>query len=106
MSDEVPRGAITRARMSVAAIRVIAQMRKEGRAVAPSDERQVLLGWSGWGPLAPMFAPNTQTWLDLHNEVKALITPDEWDIGGRSADNAVFTPHHDPPTTRESPADP
>jgi N12 class adenine-specific DNA methylase len=94
MSDEVPRGAITRARMSVAAIRVIAQMRKEGRAVATSDERQVLLGWSGWGPLAPMFAPNTQTWLDLHNEVKALITPDEWDIGGRSTYTAFYTPNH------------
>ncbi|MGC4886669.1 DEAD/DEAH box helicase family protein [Micromonospora sp. DT227] len=93
MIEAAPRlGAIGRARASVAALRTLARMRREARTVAHDDEREILAGWSGWGPLAPMFAPKDQTWADIAEEVRSLLPAEDVELGSRGTYNAFYTP--------------
>ncbi|MFG1872122.1 DEAD/DEAH box helicase family protein [Micromonospora arborensis] len=85
-------GAVGRARASVEALKVLAKMRRQARTVATADEREVLAGWSGWGPLSPMFAPKDQTWEGIAEEVRALLPAEDVNLGMQGTYNAFYTP--------------
>lgn len=85
-------GEIGRAKASVQALRVLAAMRREGRTVATDAERVTLAGWSGWGPLTPMFAPKSSTWESIAEEVRALLPADDVEVGFAGTYNAFYTP--------------
>lgn len=85
-------GAVSRARSAVAALEVLARIRREGRTVATDAERVTLSGWPGWGPLAPAFAPKDQTWADIFERIGQLLPAGDVDQGMRGTYNAFFTP--------------
>lgn len=85
-------GPVGRARLSLDAVRVWHRLHTEGRTIATPEERDILAGWSGWGPLAPVFAPDSQTWLDMAEELGNLLDADALDVGKRSTYSAFYTP--------------
>ncbi len=87
-----PTGAVGMARASVRALRTLATLRREGRTVATDAERVTLSGWSGWGPLAPMFAPKNRTWEEIATEVRDLLPAEDVATGEQGTYNAFFTP--------------
>jgi N12 class adenine-specific DNA methylase len=85
-------GAIGRARASVAAITTLAKIRQEARTVATDAERAVLREWSGWGPLTKLFTPDTQSWVEMAEEVTGALTREDLDLGMRGTYMAFYTP--------------
>ncbi|MER5608217.1 DEAD/DEAH box helicase family protein [Micromonospora tulbaghiae] len=85
-------GAIGRARAGVAAIKTLADIRRQARAVATDAERVTLSGWPGWGPLSPAFAPKDETWADIAEQIHAALPAEHVEIGMRGTYNAFYTP--------------
>jgi N12 class adenine-specific DNA methylase len=92
MSQTAPDGAVTRARTSVTAIETIAEIHRTGRTAAEPHERRALLGWSGWGPLTPVFAPPTKTWLSLAERVQDALSEADFKLGAQATYSAFYTP--------------
>lgn len=85
-------GPLTRARASVAAVETLARIRREARTVATDGERVALSGWSGWGPLAPVFAPKDDSWADLNERLRAALPEADFKVGMQGTYNAFYTP--------------
>lgn len=85
-------GQVARARASVAALETLAEIRAQARTVATEPERETLAGWSGWGPLAPMFAPKDATWDGIAERVRELLPAGDVDTGMQGTYNAFYTP--------------
>lgn len=90
-------GEKAKARDIIAAIRTLKQIESEGRP-ATSDEKQILARFSGFGPVALSIFPEPVTgrykdagWQALGQELKALLTPDEYDSAKRTTFNAFYT---------------
>lgn len=85
-------GPLTRARASVVAVETLARIRREARTVATDAERVALSGWSGWGPLAPVFAPKDESWADLYERLREALTEQDLKLGMQGTYNAFYTP--------------
>ncbi len=85
-------GAVGRGRASVAALETLADIRAAGRTEATEDEKTILARWSGWGPLAPAFAPKDRTWTDLSDRIRAALDPVDVEHGMQATYNAFYTP--------------
>ncbi len=80
---------------NVAAIRLLKQLELEGRLATP-EEQQTLVKYVGWGGIAPnqLFNERTQggkQWADQYQEIKSLLTPDEYNRARASTTNAHYT---------------
>ena len=84
--------ALALAKASVHAVETLARIRVEGRTVATDAERVALAGWSGWGPLAPVFAPKDAAWADLTERLGAALPADDLKLGMQGTYNAFYTP--------------
>ncbi|MFL0579653.1 helicase-related protein [Dietzia sp. 179-F 9C3 NHS] len=77
-------------RAAVAAARVLAA--KPHRHDLSSDQREVLTGWPGWGPLAPIFEREpSKGWAAVGEDLEALLGAEAVSVGSRQCDNAFFT---------------
>lgn len=85
-------GAIGRARASLAAIETLNTIRQQARTVATDPERVTLSGWSGWGPLAKLFAPDEKSWADMAEQVQGLLPQADLEVGMRGTYMAFYTP--------------
>lgn len=85
-------GAIGRARASVAAVETLGRIREQARTVATDAERVTLSGWSGWGPLAKLFAPDQQSWADMAEQVQAVLPAGDVRMGMKGTYMAFYTP--------------
>ncbi|NUM48017.1 MAG: class I SAM-dependent methyltransferase, partial [Anaerolineales bacterium] len=98
-------GAKTKARANVEAIKLIKQLEEEGRMATP-DEQAILIKFVGWGGLPGVFDrrnewynPNASygmyrdkpEFYDEYQELKQLLTPEEWNAASRSTVNAHYT---------------
>lgn len=90
-------GEKTKARDLLAAIRTLRSIEGEGRR-ASRDERQVLARCAGFGAVALSIFPDPVTrrykdegWRVLGEELKALLTPEEYDSARRTTFNAFYT---------------
>ena len=88
-------GERTKYRANVAAIRLLKQLELEGRLATP-EEQQTLVKYVGWGGIAPnqLFNERTQggkRWADQYQEIKSLLTPDEYNRARASTTNAHYT---------------
>jgi hypothetical protein len=90
-------GEKTKARDILAAIRTLKAIEQEKRAATP-DEKQTLARFSGFGPVALSIFPDPVTgkykdagWQSIGDELKSLLTPQEYDSAKRTTFNAFYT---------------
>lgn len=92
-ADGIGSGGIkTKYRANVAAIRTLKAIEDEGRQATPEEQR-ALVKYTGWGGIASnqLFNPETTSWASEHQELKALLTPDEYRRARASTTNAHYT---------------
>ena len=90
-------GEKTKARDIIAAIRTLQTVEQEKRP-ASREEKQLLARFSGFGPVALSLFPNPVTgkykdsgWQALGEELKSLLSPEEYDSALRTTFNAFYT---------------
>jgi N12 class adenine-specific DNA methylase len=93
----IPAGDKSKARAILAAIRTVKQVEQEKRP-ATSEEKRTLARFGGFGPVALSLFPDPATgrykdagWQALGDELKALLTPPEYDSARRTVFNAFYT---------------
>jgi N12 class adenine-specific DNA methylase len=96
-SPTISSGEKGKARDILAAIRTLQQIEREHRPADP-DEREVLAKFPGFGPVALSIFPNPTTgeykdagWQAIGEELKGLLTPQEYDSAKRTTFNAFYT---------------
>jgi len=90
-------GEKTKARDIIAAVRTLKAI-EQGQRPATSEEKQTLARFSGFGPVALSIFPDPVSgrfkdsgWQALGEELKSLLTPDEYDSAKRTTFNAFYT---------------
>ena len=90
-------GEKTKARDIIAAIRTVKAIEQEQRPATP-EEKQTLVRFAGFGPVALSIFPNPVTghykdagWQTLGEELKTLLSPEEYDSVKRTTFNAFYT---------------
>jgi SAM-dependent methyltransferase len=86
-----------KARDILAAIRTLQQIEQEKRLASP-EERQTLSRFAGFGPVALSIFPDPvtarykdTTWQELGEELKALLSLEEYESAKRTTFNAFYT---------------
>ncbi len=85
-----------KARDIIAAIKTLQQIKREKRLATP-EERQTLGKFPGFGPVALSIFPDPvkgtykDGWKEIGEELKSLLTPDEYASAKRSTFNAFYT---------------
>jgi len=80
----------TKFKANVAAIRLLNELESENRRATP-EEQEILSRYVGWGSLAAAFDENNSSWSAEYAELKALLTPDEYDSAKATTLNAHYT---------------
>src|SRR5579884_624115 len=90
-------GEKAKARDILAAIRVVKRIEDKQRPATP-DEKQILARFAGFGPVALSIFPDPVTdrykdasWQTLGEELKTLLSPEEYDSAKRTTFNAFYT---------------
>jgi N12 class adenine-specific DNA methylase len=95
-SIDTSSGEKAKARDIIAAIKTLQQIEREKRPASP-DERGVLSRFPGFGPVALSIFPDPVThrykpgWSEIGEELKSLLTPDEYASAKRTTFNAFYT---------------
>lgn len=79
-----------RARTNIEAIKTLRQIEAENR-LATVDEQKILAHYMGWGAVPQLFAGNTPEWQAVQDELRGLISEDEYKSAERSTTNAHYT---------------
>jgi len=88
---EVPAGAKAKFAANLNAIRTLKQIEQRGTR-ATEAEQDVLAGYLGWGGLADAFDPNKDNWHSEYEQLKDLLTPEEYAAAQESTLTAFYTP--------------
>lgn len=83
-------GEKTRYNKNIEAIKLLHDLENSGRT-ATYEEQQVLAQYAGWGGVSKAFDPNNTSWEKEYNELKELLTPEEYAAAKSSINNAHFT---------------
>ena len=96
-------GPKAKVRGNIAAIRLLKQLEEESRLATP-EEQKILVGYVGWGAFPQVFDHKNQYWqqgvswvrekppfFEEWEEVKDLLSEDEWNAASRSTVNAHYT---------------
>ncbi|MDO5300712.1 MAG: DEAD/DEAH box helicase, partial [Clostridia bacterium] len=83
-------GSKTKYGYNIAAIRTLKQIEAEGRMATP-DEQKVLSRYVGWGSIPNAFDDSKADWKKEYEELKALLTPEEYAMARASTLNAHYT---------------
>ncbi|MCD7887682.1 MAG: SNF2-related protein, partial [Clostridiales bacterium] len=75
---------------NVAAIRLLQHLEAEGVQASP-EQQEVLSRYVGWGSLADAFDPNKPAWAQEYQELKSLLSEDEYAAARASTLNAHYT---------------
>ncbi|MCD8188953.1 MAG: hypothetical protein LUD78_01800, partial [Clostridiales bacterium] len=75
---------------NVAAIRLLQHLEAEGLQASP-EQQEVLSRYVGWGSLADAFDPNKPAWAQEYQELKSLLTEEEYAAVRASTLNAHYT---------------
>jgi hypothetical protein len=97
LSPAVASGEKGKARDIIAAIRVLKQIERDRREATPA-EKNALARFAGFGPVALSIFPDPATgrhkdegWQALGEELKSLLSPQEYDSAKRTTFNAFYT---------------
>ena len=83
-------GAKARFRANMDAIHLLKQIEAEGRA-ATADEQETLSRYAGWGGIPDAFDESKSDWAKEYTELKAALTPEEYEAARGSTLNAHYT---------------
>ena len=83
-------GAKTRFRANMDAITTLKRIEAEGRA-ATADEQETLSRYTGWGAIPDAFDESKSDWAKEYAELKAALTPEEYEAARSSTLNAHYT---------------
>lgn len=72
------------------AIQVVKRLAAENRHAVPDEQRQ-LARYVGWGGLKGVFDPDNKQWAKQREELKALLSEQEWAAAKRSVLDAFYT---------------
>lgn len=75
---------------NVAAIQLLQALESENRA-ATGEEQEVLAKYTGWGALPQAFDADNTQWAKEYQQLRSLLTPEEYDAARASTLNAHFT---------------
>lgn len=87
---DIEGGAKTRYENNVAAIRLLKAIESEDRTATPEEQR-VLAKYVGWGGIANAFDSRKDDWSKEYNELKNLLTDEEYRAARASTMNAHYT---------------
>lgn len=91
MDDQLGEGgAKARFRANMDAITTLKRIEAEGRA-ATVDEQEVLSRYTGWGAIPDAFDESKSDWAKEYAELKAALTPEEYEAARSSTLNAHYT---------------
>src|SRR5699024_3177856 len=88
--DLAPSGAKARFHANVAAIDTARLLAAQERP-ATADEQQTLARWSSWGAVPDVFDESKTDWSTEREQLRSLLSPDEWDAAARTTINAHYT---------------
>ncbi|MGJ4077981.1 hypothetical protein [Corynebacterium macclintockiae] len=88
--DLAPSGAKARFEANVAAIRLARTLTDQDRP-ATAGEQRVLARWSSWGALPDVFDTRKPDWEAERDQLRALLSGEEWDAAARTTLNAHYT---------------
>jgi len=77
-------------RRNAEAIRTLEKIEGENRMAAP-EEQKILSQYVGWGGLADAFDSSKANWADEYQELKSLLSPEEYASARESTLNAHYT---------------
>ena len=83
-------GEKTKFKQNVDAIKLLKQIEREGRMATPSEQK-ILAKFNGWGTLASAFT-NKEDWQKQAEQLKEILTPEEYDVARQVTPNAFYTP--------------
>ncbi len=83
-------GAKARFRANMDAVTTLKRIEAEGRA-ATADEQEVLSRYTGWGAIPDAFDESKSDWAKEYAELKAALTPEEYEAVRSSTLNAHYT---------------
>lgn len=84
-------GAKEKFRKNIDAIKLLYQLEAENRLATP-DEQEILAQYSGWGGIADAFDETKDNWHSEYNELKSILSPEEYEAARDSTLTAFFTP--------------
>ena len=91
----VPEGPKAKFAANVQAIRTLKEIEQRmasSGAPASEQEQDILAGYLGWGGLADAFAPGKDNWHTEYEQLKTLLTEDEYAAARESTLTAFYTP--------------
>lgn len=88
--DLYPGGAKTKYKNNILAIKTLKQIEAEQRTATP-EEQITLAHYVGWGGLAYAFSDKAAGWESEYQELKALLTEEEYKAAMRSTITAYYT---------------
>ena len=91
----VPEGPKAKFAANVQAIRTLKEIEQRmasGGAPASEQEQDILAGYLGWGGLADAFDPSKDNWHTEYEQLKTLLTEDEYAAARESTLTAFYTP--------------
>lgn len=88
--EYVPSGAKARFQANVAAIERVRELTDSDRSVTGQDQ-EVLAGWSSWGAVADVFDETKDNWSKERDQLRDLLTDDEWEAARATTINAHYT---------------
>ena len=83
-------GAKAKFQANVNAIRLLKSLEAENAQAIP-EQQEVLSRYVGWGGLADAFDPDKENWKKEYEELKELLTPEEYTAAKSTVLNAHFT---------------
>ena len=91
----IPEGPKAKFAANVQAIRTLKEIEQRmasGGAPASEEEQDILAGYLGWGGLADAFDPGKDNWHTEYEQLKTLLTEDEYAAARESTLTAFYTP--------------
>ena len=89
--DDIPKGGPkTRYQWNVDAIRTLKTIEAENR-LATSEEQKILSKYVGWGGLQQVFDDYYKDWKKEYDELKSLLTDEEYTAARATVNNAFYT---------------
>ena len=89
--DDIPKGGPkTRYQWNVDAIRCLKTIESENRLATP-EEQQILSKYVGWGGLQQVFDDYYKDWKNEYDELKSLLTEEEYVAARATVNNAFYT---------------